>query len=81
MPSNSIFDQQDGDLPGHRAAGRRAARRGRGGRDRWLVQVRRLDGAVVGIDSFGECGPAGKVFEFLGITAAKVAEAVEGVIA
>ena len=40
-----------------------------------------LDGAVVGIDRFGECGPAAQVFEYLGITAAKVAEAVEGVLA
>ena len=40
-----------------------------------------LDGAVVGIDRFGECGPAGKVFEFLGITAANVAKTVESVVA
>ena len=39
------------------------------------------EGKVIGIDRFGECGPANQVFEFLGITAAKVAEAVEGVIA
>ena len=32
-------------------------------------------------DRFGECGPAGKVFEYLGVTAAKVAAAVEGVLA
>jgi transketolase len=36
---------------------------------------------VVGIDRFGECGPAGQVLEFLGVTAAKVAQAVESVIA
>jgi transketolase len=39
-----------------------------------------LEGAVVGIDRFGESGPAAQVFEFLGITAVKVVEAVEGVI-
>ena len=39
-----------------------------------------LEGAVVGIDRFGECGPAAQVFEYLGITAAKVTEAVEGVL-
>jgi transketolase len=40
-----------------------------------------LDGAVVGIDRFGECGPAGQVFEYLGITAAKLVAAVESVVA
>lgn len=39
-----------------------------------------LEGKVIGIDRFGECGPANQVFEFLGITAAKVAEAVAQVI-
>jgi transketolase len=28
-----------------------------------------LEGAVVGIDRFGESGPAGEVFEYFGITA------------
>jgi hypothetical protein len=37
-------------------------------------------GTVVGIDRFGESGLAAQVFEFLGITADKIAEAVEGVI-
>jgi transketolase len=36
---------------------------------------------VVGIDRFGESGPAAQVFEFLGVTAGRVVEAVEGVIA
>ena len=40
-----------------------------------------LDGAAVGIDRFGECGPAGQVFDYLGITAAKLVAAVEGVFA
>ncbi len=39
-----------------------------------------LDGAVVGIDRFGECGPAAEVFEHLGVTAAAVVAAVERVI-
>lgn len=39
-----------------------------------------LEGAVVGIDRFGECGPANQVFEFLGVTATKVVEAVESVM-
>ena len=40
-----------------------------------------LKGAVVGIDRFGECGPAAQVFEYLGITAPKVVEVVEKVLA
>ncbi len=40
-----------------------------------------LNGAVVGIDRFGECGPAAQVFDYLGITAPKVVEAVENVLA
>jgi transketolase len=40
-----------------------------------------LEGAVVGIDRFGESAPASQVFEYLGITAACVVTAVEGVIA
>ena len=40
-----------------------------------------LKGAVVGIDRFGECGPAAQVFDYLGITAPKVVEAVEKVLA
>ena len=81
MPSNFMFDQQD-------AAFREAVlRRGiprvavEAGVSSYWRQYVGLEGAVVGIDRFGECGPAGQVFEFLGITAAKVAEAVEGVIA
>ena len=36
---------------------------------------------AIGIDRFGECGPANQVFEYLGITAANVVAKVEGVIA
>ena len=81
MPSNFMFDQQDkayrdSVLP--RGIPRVAVEAGV--TDYWRKYVG-LDGAVVGIDRFGECGPAGQVFEFLGVTAAKVAQAVEAVIA
>jgi transketolase len=36
------------------------------------------DGAVVGIDRFGESAPAPKLFEFFGFTPEKVAEAARG---
>ena len=81
MPSNFMFDQQDKayrDAVLPRGIPRVAVEAGVSSYWRQYVG---LEGAVVGIDRFGECGPAGQVFEFLGITAAKVAEAVEGVIA
>ena len=81
LPSSFLFDQQDA---AYRAAvlphgiPRVAVEAGVTGYWRQYVG---LEGAVVGIDRFGECGPAAQVFEFLGVTASKVVEAVEGVIA
>ena len=68
MPSNFVFDKQDkayrdSVLP--RGIPRVAVEAGV--TDYWRKYVG-LDGAVVGIDRFGECGPAGQVFEFLGVT-------------
>ena len=81
MPSNFMFDQQEKayrDVVLPRGVPRVAVEAGVS--DYWRKYVG-LEGAVVGIDRFGECGPAAQVFDYLGITAAKVAEAVEGVIA
>lgn len=39
-----------------------------------------LDGAVVGIDTYGESAPAGALFKYFGLTAEKVAEAVKRVL-
>ena len=39
-----------------------------------------LDGAVVGIDRFGESAPAGELFKHFGFTAQHVAEAARGVL-
>ncbi|MDR2450479.1 MAG: transketolase [Candidatus Accumulibacter sp.] len=80
MPSPFVFDSQDAAyreavLP--RGVPRVAVEAGvSAGWHRYVG----LEGAVVGIDRFGESGPAAQVFEFLGITAARVAEAVEKVI-
>ncbi len=81
MPSSFMFDRQDAAyrndvLP--RGIPRVAVEAGVTGYWRQYVG---LEGAVVGIDRFGECGPAAQVFEYLGVTAAKVTEAVETVIA
>ena len=40
-----------------------------------------LEGAVIGIDRFGECGPQEQVYDYLGITVPKVVEAVRHVLA
>ena len=39
-----------------------------------------MNGAVVGIDRFGESAPAGELFEYFGFTVDKVVEAVESVL-
>ena len=81
LPSSFAFEQQDAAyrasvLP--RGIPRVAVEAGVTGYWRQYVG---LEGAVVGIDRFGECGPATQVFEYLGITADKVVAAVEDVIA
>ena len=39
-----------------------------------------LNGAVVGIDTFGESAPAGDLFKHFGFTVENVVKAVEGVL-
>ncbi|MDR0379191.1 MAG: transketolase [Candidatus Accumulibacter sp.] len=80
MPSPFVFDQQEAEyrdavLP--RGIPRVAVEAGVSGY--WHRYVG-LEGEVVGIDRFGESGPAAQVFEFLGVTAGGVVEAVESVI-
>ena len=81
MPSPFIFDQQD---TAYRASvlpcgvPRIAVEAGVTGYWRQYVG---LEGAVVGIDRFGECGPANQVFDFLGMTAGNIVAAVERVLA
>ena len=36
-----------------------------------------LEGAVIGIDTFGESAPAGELYKYFGITAENVVKAVE----
>jgi transketolase len=47
--------------------------------DYWRKYVG-LEGAVVGVDRFGESAPAGDVYRFLGIDAEHLAQAVRGVV-
>ncbi|WP_288132102.1 transketolase [Microbulbifer sp.] len=48
-------------------------------KDYWYKFVG-FDGAIIGMDTFGESAPAGDLMKHFGITAEKVAEAVEGLL-
>ncbi len=80
MPSTSVFDRQDAAyresvLP--RGLPRVAVEAGV--TDCWRKYVG-LEGAVVGLDRFGESAPGGELFEHFGFTPEKVAAAARQVI-
>lgn len=80
MPSTTIFDRQDRSWreavlpPGVPRVAVEA-----GVTDFWRKYVG-LDGAVVGIDRFGESAPAGELFKHFGFTTANVAAAARSVL-
>jgi transketolase len=79
MPSTSVFDRQTDDYKNSvlsRNVPRIAVEAGV--TDFWRKYVG-LDGAVVGIDRFGESAPAGDLFRHFGFTAENVAEAVKSI--
>jgi len=79
MPSTSVFDRQPeeykrtvlGEMPKVAVEA--------GVSDYWRKYVG-LEGAVVGIDRFGESAPAADLFKFFGLTPQGVAEAVRRVL-
>ena len=80
MPSTDVFDAQDeayreSVLP--KGTVRVAVEAGV--RDFWFKYVG-LDGAVVGIDRYGESAPAGDLFNYFGLTVEAVATAVKKVL-
>ncbi len=80
MPCTNIFDAQDAQwresvLP--KGLPRVAVEAGATGG--WYKYVG-LDGAVVGIDTYGESAPAGVLFKHFGLTAEHVAQAVEQIL-
>ena len=80
MPSTSVFDKQDQayrDSVLLEGVKRVAVEAGVTGG--WYKYVG-LDGAVVGMDSFGESAPAPELFKHFGITAANVVAAVKKVV-
>lgn len=85
MPCTSIFDRQDA---AYRASVLLCDEKGRGlprvaveagVTDYWRKYVG-LEGAVIGIDRFGESAPANELYKFFGITAENVAAAVHSVL-
>ena len=80
MPSTSLFDAQDA---AYRAsvlpAGTKRVAIEAGCRESWWRYVG-LDGAVVGMDTFGASAPARKLFEHFGFTAANVAQVAAGLL-
>ena len=80
MPSTSVFDRQDADyrnsvLP----AGLPKVAVEAGVTDYWRKYVG-LDGAVVGIDRYGESAPAGELFKHFGFTPENIVKAVRSVL-
>jgi len=78
MPCTSAFDAQDA---AYRAsvlpAGARRVAIEAGSKETWWRYVG-LDGAVVGMETFGASAPAKKLFEHFGFTAANVAKIAAG---
>ncbi len=80
MPSTDVFDRQDAAYKASvltKGLPRVAVEAGV--TDFWLKYVG-LDGAVVGIDTFGESAPAGVLFKHFGFTTEKVVAAVRSVL-
>jgi transketolase len=80
MPCTNVFDRQDRGykdsvLP--KGIGRVAVEAGV--TDYWRKYVG-LDGAVVGMDTFGESAPAGELFKHFGFTVENVVKAVNSVL-
>ncbi|WP_333607869.1 transketolase [Arsukibacterium sp.] len=82
MPSTDVFDQQDAAyreavLP--RAVSKRVAVEA-GIKDSWYKYVG-LNGAIIGMDSFGESAPAEQLFAHFGITTEQVLAAAQALLA
>ena len=80
MPSTDVFDRQDAAYKSsvlQKGVPRVAIEAGVS--DFWFKYVG-LDGAVIGIDSFGESAPAGALFKHFGFTTEKVVAAVKSVL-
>jgi transketolase len=79
MPSTSVFDRQEAAYRNTVLGALPKVAVEAGVSDYWRKYVG-LEGAVVGIDRYGESAPAGDLFKHFGFTGAKVAEAVRSIV-
>ena len=79
MPSTSVFDRQDAAYRNAVLGALPKVAVEAGVSDYWRKYVG-LEGAVVGIDRFGESAPAAELFKHFGFTPARVAEAVRSLV-
>ena len=79
MPSTSVFDRQEAAYRNAVLGALPKVAVEAGVSDYWRKYVG-LEGAVVGIDRFGESAPAPELFKHFGFTPQRVAEAVRSVI-
>ena len=80
LPCTSVFDRQQRDWQAHvlpPGVPRVAVEAGHP--DYWRKYVG-LEGAAIGIASFGESAPAGKLYDHFGLTAAAIAAAARGAV-
>jgi transketolase len=80
MPSTSVFDRQDADYRNSvLLSGLPKVAVEAGVSDYWRKYVG-TEGAVVGIDRYGESAPAGDLFKHFGFTADNVAKVVRSIL-
>jgi transketolase len=79
MPSTSVFDRQAPDYRNGVLTALPKVAVEAGVSDYWRKYVG-LEGAVVGIDRYGESAPAGELFKHFGLTPHNVAQAVRSVL-
>jgi transketolase len=79
MPSTSVFDRQPKDYRNAVLGALPKVAVEAGVSDYWRKYVG-LEGAVVGIDRYGESAPAGELFKHFGFTAQNVAQTVRSVL-
>ncbi|TMH73974.1 MAG: transketolase, partial [Betaproteobacteria bacterium] len=79
MPSTSVFDRQPADYRNTVLTALPKVAVEAGVSDYWRKYVG-LEGAVVGIDRYGESAPAADLFKHFGFTPARVAEAVKSTL-
>jgi transketolase len=79
MPCTEAFERQSAEYKASVLGSAKRVAIEAGHTDIWRKYVG-LQGAVIGIDRFGESAPAGKLFEFFGFTVANVVSTVKNIL-